>query len=541
MDQLLLVEEDDVAPLDLSLDFLNDDLRISNIACAAWSGVDDVAPRACNAAEQTNGIQDCQSHVALPGADTASVNVQAEAPATAEEEHQSPNEDSAVESKALAYAADAREQDFVLGEMVRCRDDSKGHWVFGNVLHRDPLTVQPLGTAEALRWRKVEKLQAQDALKARVASSMLQSVGEFFNLWAQCLLDASEDGRLIAVMSSADKVPDIELARAPAKAEEEFLPPKKDSRSESDPQVNSADTEAEANMAPAIELARNASKVEELPPMQEDTPFQAQSAYAEAQFEPPQADAIPTTELARTPTTAEEEPLAPKEDAPVESDSHANSVDAEAQSESPKGEFLVPAAPVHQDECLEPADFSQARQAELPLGEWKSIHDRLGEKIMATSTLWESERGTDAVPESAARNGCNLHSTSGPESGDTMARKHSLTSLDGTQFSVASVDTRINPDWIRERWSQLRTTDNSRPSSRSSNDPPPHKDLIDLTSHAAFLQKMEALAQGPPAPAPSNHAVSSSELPEGPPKELPPAPDFAPPVFAGATAPRNLI
>merc|ERR1719272_2842648 len=104
----------------------------------------------------------------------------------------------------------------------------------------------------------------------------------------------------------------------------------------------------------------------------------------------------------------------------------------------------------------------------------------------------------------------------------------------------------MTPEWLRTRYNALKSSETSRPASatsRSSNDAP-KQSLQDLTSLEAFEQKMTAItgivckpilrspAGAPPQTAPAALAFEEigSKQTALPLTQLPPPPDFAPPM-----------
>jgi hypothetical protein len=96
----------------------------------------------------------------------------------------------------------------------------------------------------------------------------------------------------------------------------------------------------------------------------------------------------------------------------------------------------------------------------MELQEWKSLQDRLGDRLASISG--------DAATSASAESG---------------------------QPSCSSAA--FTPEWLRERYSQLKSSSTSRPSSRGSNEPP-SQNLGELTSLKAFEQQLVAIS-GPEA------------------------------------------
>jgi hypothetical protein len=144
-------------------------------------------------------------------------------------------------------------------------------------------------------------------------------------------------------------------------------------------------------------------------------------------------------------------------------------------------------------------DLVRLKPADL---QFVSIHDRLGEKLASISAQG-SHAGQLASPPSQL-----------PPAG------HETNSEIPEGVLQQDIDKPLTPEWLRERYGQLRNADTSRPASRSSGDMP-RESLKELTSLDAFQKKLQAL--------------STTQL--VPLAHLPPPPDFAPPTCSEVTQP----
>jgi hypothetical protein len=165
-----------------------------------------------------------------------------------------------------------------------------------------------------------------------------------------------------------------------------------------------------------------------------------------------------------------------------------------------------------------PSDnLARLQKSELHWMEWKSMNDRLAERLDFAQKI---------VDNSVAR----------------IAPGHMLFSGDASPNPQDDGDTFLTGDWIRERWEQLRHPEDSRPSSSSSTEVPTQS-IKDLTSRDAFHEKMklihsgyacqvhgEAVSVQHSSPGPVNAQVMSSSPRLLTPGSAPPPPNFSPPM-----------